>query len=160
MKETSAEIARRMMDEGYQHQTAGELDDAIRYYQASINFQPTAEAHTYLGWAYSLQGHLEQAISECKHAIELDPSYGNPYNDIGAYLIAMGKLDESLEWLKKAIFAPRYEHRAYPLMNLGRVYELKGLWSHALRAYRRALKVDPSHLEALDAYQLLLGKFN
>ena len=30
------------------------------------------------------------------------PTFGNPYNDIGAYLIAKGELDEAIEWLEKA----------------------------------------------------------
>ena len=51
---------------------------------------PTAEAHTFLGWAYSFLGDYESAITECRNAIELDPDFGNPYNDIGAYLIQQG----------------------------------------------------------------------
>jgi tetratricopeptide (TPR) repeat protein len=32
----------------------------------------------------------DDAIAECKKAVELDPDLGNPYNDIGAYLIEKG----------------------------------------------------------------------
>ena len=52
----------------------------------SIEIPPTAEAHTYLGWTYSLQGKLDEATAECLRAIEIDPEFGNPYNDIGVYL--------------------------------------------------------------------------
>jgi len=31
------------------------------------------------------QGRVEEAIAECKLAIELDPDFGNPYQRIGAY---------------------------------------------------------------------------
>jgi hypothetical protein len=35
-------------------------------------------------------GLTDDAITECHHAIEVDPDFGNPYNDIGAYLIEQG----------------------------------------------------------------------
>jgi Tfp pilus assembly protein PilF len=54
-------------------------------------------------------------------AIEVDPTFGNPYNDIGAYYIGKGELDEAVQWLEKAKRAPRYEPRHFPYMNLGRL---------------------------------------
>jgi Tfp pilus assembly protein PilF len=59
-------------------------------------------------------GRIDDAIAECHRAIEIDPSFGNPYNDIGAYLIAKGELDEAVPWLEKAKTAPRYDPRHYP----------------------------------------------
>jgi len=61
----------------------GELDPAIELYRRSIEVCPTAEAHTFLGWTYSFQGRLDEARAECLKAIEVDPHFGNPYNDIG-----------------------------------------------------------------------------
>ena len=60
---------------------------------------PTAEAHTFLGWSLSFQGRLEEATAECLRAIEIDPDFGNPYNDIGVYLMQQGKLDDAIPWL-------------------------------------------------------------
>ena len=57
---------------------AGELDRAIEAYRRSIEVHPTAEAHTYLGWTYSFQGKLDEAMAECMRAIEIDPEFGNP----------------------------------------------------------------------------------
>jgi hypothetical protein len=48
-----------------------------RTLQQSIACQPTAEAHTFLGWTYSFMGRLDDAIAEC-HATETDPTFGNP----------------------------------------------------------------------------------
>ena len=39
-------------------------------------------------------GKLDEAIEECYKAIDRDPDFGNPYNDIGAYLIEKGQLDK------------------------------------------------------------------
>ena len=51
---------------------------------------PTAEAHTFLGWVYSFQSRYDEAIAECLEAIRVDETLGNPYNDIGSYLLAKG----------------------------------------------------------------------
>ena len=91
--------------EAYQHQMRGELDRAIELYQRSIEVHPTAEAHTFLGWTYSFQGRLDEATQECLRAIDVDPDFGNPYNDIGCYLMQQGKLDEAVPWLERAKLA-------------------------------------------------------
>src|SRR3972149_8533908 len=95
-------------------QREGELEEAIRLYRASIRCHPTSEAYTFLGWSLSFQGHYEEAIEECKKAIAVDPDFGNPYNDIGAYLINLGGLDEAIPWLGKGLRAARYEGYPYP----------------------------------------------
>jgi hypothetical protein len=47
------EKAMRLVEQGLVAQEAGSLDEAIRLYLSSIRLCPTADAHTYLGWAYS-----------------------------------------------------------------------------------------------------------
>ena len=56
----------------------GDYDQAIELYTESLNIFPTAEAHTFLGWTYHFQGKVNEAIAECKRAIEVDPEFGNP----------------------------------------------------------------------------------
>src|SRR5262245_66073771 len=102
---------------------AGRLDEAIERYGRSLSIYPTAEAHTFLGWALSYQGKHEEAIVECQRAIAVDPTFGNPYNDIGAYLIELGRPHEAVEWLERAKLAPRYEPRHFPFFNLARSEE-------------------------------------
>ncbi|MGA2847071.1 MAG: tetratricopeptide repeat protein, partial [Candidatus Acidiferrales bacterium] len=75
----------------------------MELYTKSLDIFPTAEAHTFLGWTYHFQGKVDEAIAECKRAIEVDPEFGNPYNDIGSYLIALGRHDEAIPWLEQAI---------------------------------------------------------
>jgi len=105
---------------------AGDLAGAVHLYQASLAELPTAEAHTFLGWVYSFERRYDEAIAQCKRAIAVDPTFGNPYNDIGCYLIELGREDDAIPWLKRAIDAPRYEARQFPHVNLGAIYEKKG----------------------------------
>jgi tetratricopeptide (TPR) repeat protein len=144
-------LAYDLFQEAYEHQMEGELDAAIELYQRSIETYPTAEAHTFLGWTYSYQGKLDEAIEECKKAIEIDPEFGNPYNDIGAYLIEKSCHEEAIPWLKKAASAKRYENCHFAHYNLGRAYIALELLNKAREEFERALKLHPEYQLASDA---------
>jgi Tfp pilus assembly protein PilF len=145
--------ALELFQEAYEHQMGGELDEAATLYQASIKLFPTAEAHTFLGWTYSFQGRLDDAITECQKAIEIDPEFGNPYNDIGAYLIEQQKYDEAIPWLERALQAGRYESFHFPWFNLGRAHAALESFSRAQECFRQALAIEPEYGPATDALQ-------
>ncbi len=130
--------AMHLLGAAYEKQMAGDLRGAIRLYRASIDEHPSAEAHTFLGWSYSFQGRYEEAIEECKTAISMDPDYGNPYNDIGSYLVSLDRPEEAIPWFEKAKQAPRYEPRHLPYINLGRVYLEMGRPQEAAREFEQA----------------------
>src|SRR5271168_207918 len=146
--------------EAYQHQMRGELDEAVALYTQSIEAYPTAEGYTFRGWVYSFQGKIDEAIAECLKAIEVDPTFGNPYNDIGAYMVEQDRLDEAIPWFERALVAPRYESYCFPHVNLGRVYEKKKMFRKALYHYKEALDENPKHLGAMQAVGRLRGMNN
>ncbi|MCZ6551753.1 MAG: tetratricopeptide repeat protein [candidate division NC10 bacterium] len=154
------EQAEFFFQEGYKHQVSGDLDAAIEDYHRSIEFYPTAEAHTFLGWAYSFQGKIDEAIQECETAIEIDPDFGNPYNDIGVYMMERGEYDEAVPWLLRAMAATRYEPRHYPHINLGRLYARKGRVQDAIAEIRKALNFDTDHQGARRELHRLIGMLN
>jgi Tfp pilus assembly protein PilF len=140
---TLKQQALALWNEGVQHHMRGDFQSAIDFYSRSIELCPTAEAYTFRGWAYHFLGSIDDAIAECHKAIEVDPDFGNPYNDIGSYLIAKGELDNAVEWLERAKRAPRYEPRHFPYMNLGRLYAAKGMVLQAIREFEGALEINP-----------------
>ena len=142
-KNKDHERALELIEEAMKHQMAQEFPDAIRLYKQSISIYPTADAHTYLGWAYSFLGRLNEAIAECEIAIELDPEFGNPYNDIGVYLMQQQRLDDAIPWLERAKSAKRYQPRHFPYINLGRIYLTKGMIQKALVEFGGALNINP-----------------
>ena len=137
-----------LWQDGYRLHLAGAYEEAIKRFEESIELHPTAEAHTFLGWSMSYLGRLEEAIEECKKAIEVDPDYGNPYNDIGVYLIDLGRPDEAIGWLEKATEAKRYCCYQFAHFNLGRVQLMKGQLREAKRSFERSLSYDPNYLPA------------
>ena len=100
------------------------------------------------------------AIGECKRAIELDPDFGNPYNDIGAYLIELGQFDEAIPWLQQAVEARRYEPRHFPHYNMGRAYLGKEMYGKAMRCFQEAISVEPRYTLARQALESLRRMVN
>ena len=149
-----------LWQQGYERQMSRDLAGAERLYRQSIDLHPTAEAWTFLGWVASWRGDAERAIEDCRRAIETDPTFGNPYNDIGAYLIELGRREEAIDWLKRALEAPRYEATVFPWLNLGRVYESLGRFAEAIEHYRRALEIEPTYQPAAQALERMLTRRN
>src|SRR3984893_10058606 len=137
--------AQRHLQRAYRAQMEGDYDRAVELYRESLALHPTAEAHTFLGWTFHFQGKIQEAIAECKRAIALDPDFGNPYNDIGAYLIDLGLFDEAIPWIERAIVAKRYEPRHFPYFNLGRAYLAKGSINRARELFQKALEIAPRY---------------
>lgn len=152
--------ALQLWEEGSRRQMERDLDGAERLYQQSLELHPTAEAWTFLGWVASWRGDPQRAIECCQHAIEVDPTFGNPYNDIGAYLIELDRAEEAISWLERATQAPRYEARVFPWTNLGRVYERLGRFKEAVAHYRKAIEIEPRYTPALQALDRLLSRRN
>jgi tetratricopeptide (TPR) repeat protein len=155
-KREAIELFRR----AFEAQQVEDYEEAIRLYRSSIATYPTAEAHTFLGWVYSFQHRYAEAIEECLEAIRVDDSLGNPYNDIGSYMVAQGDLYNCVRWFKRALLAPRYDARAFPHMNLARVYEQRGYLLDAARHYGLALEAAPDYTQAAIALRKLQARLN
>jgi len=160
MTEDAIKRAWELLQEAYRVQMEGDYDRAVDLYKESLNVHPTAEAHTFLGWTYHFQGKVAEAIAECKRAIEVDPDFGNPYNDIGSYLISLGRFDEAIPWLEQATQAPRYDPRHYPYFNLGRAYLAKGQFTRARQYFQEALRIEPAYTLARQAVENLRRMVN
>jgi len=153
------ELAVELFQKAYMLQMEGQLDRAVQLYKESIEICPTAEAYTFLGWTYRFQGKLNDAIAECMKAIDVDPTFGNPYNDIGAYLIEQGKHEDAIPWLERAIASERYESYHYPWYNLGRAHVALEAYNRARECFAKAIGIEPGYklaAEALERVRMLL----
>jgi tetratricopeptide (TPR) repeat protein len=149
------QLARELLEKAYNLQSEGEFDLAADLYRQSIKAHPTAEAYTFLGWTYHFLGKTDEAIAECKNAIRVDPTFGNPYNDIGAYLIELNRHDEAIPWLEQAIASERYDSYHFAWYNLGRAYVAKEMYNRARECFRKSLQIEPRHTPAAEALKKL-----
>lgn len=154
------EKALSLWEEGTVRLLTGEVEEAIRLFTRSLEISPTAEAYTFRGWALSFAGRLDDAIEECRKAIATDPGFGNPYNDIGCYLMQKGELDSAVPWFEQAKKAPRYEPRHFPYLNLGRLYAARGELPQALAEFEGALEENPDDPIALEFLEKLKYRVN
>ena len=152
--------ALQLWQEGTHRLLSGDLEEAVALFTRSLEVRPTAEAYTFRGWAYSFAGRLDDAIEECRKAIATDPAFGNPYNDIGCYLMEQGKLDEAISWFEQAKRALRYEPRHFPYLNLGRLRAARGEFAEAILEFQGALAQAPDDPVAAQFLETLKYKVN
>lgn len=158
--ESARAAAKLLFHHAFAAQQEQKYERAIELYRESIAVFPTAEAHTFLGWVYSFQSRYDEAIAQCLIAIEVDPEFGNPYNDIGSYLIAQGDWWSCVPWFQRALQARRYESYAFPHFNLGRVYEERKQFLDAARHYGLAVEQQPGYTAASEALRRMQTKLN
>jgi tetratricopeptide (TPR) repeat protein len=157
-KNEKRQEAMELVGKAYQHHMKNEIDQAIELYNRSLEVCPTAEAFTFRGWAKSTLKEFDEAIADCHRAIDLDPEFGNPYNDIGAYFVEMGQPEDAIPWLRMALKAKRYESYCFPYFNLGRVYEGLEKLEQALEYYRKALDENAGYVAAARAIERVKEK--
>ncbi|MBK8727685.1 MAG: tetratricopeptide repeat protein [Holophagaceae bacterium] len=158
MSDEKRQEAMELMGKAYQLHMKGEVDGAIELYDKSLAVLPTPEAYTFRGWAKSFGRDFEGAIEDCHLAIDLDPEFGNPYNDIGAYYLELGEPEDAIPWLKMALKAKRYESYCFPHYNLGRIFEAAGQLDLARQHFGQALESNPGYALAAKALRRVQEK--
>lgn len=148
-------LAQRIFNMAYSCHLEGNIQAAVELYEKSISIYPSSEAYAFLGWALSFGGKYEEAIDFCKKAIEMDPNFGNPWNDIGAYMIELGRYEEAIPYLEQAAQSTRYDTYCYPYYNLGRVYQSLGMIPRARTCFERSLAYNAEFQPARDSLQSL-----
>lgn len=123
----------------------GKFQEAIEYYNLSINIEPTVEAYSFLAWAYSQLGKNTEAIIELKKAIVLDENFGPAYNDIGTNLYNLGRNSEAIFYFQTAISKMSFENQYIPYFNMGQVFEKENKLIEALNCYSTAIKLKPDY---------------
>lgn len=133
--------ADQLLTKGYHAVEDKCFEDALDQFRASAYVMPSSEAYTNWGWMEHQLGDTERAIELCREAITLDPDFGSPYNDIGSYLVSLGKVEESIEWFERAIASKVYMPRQYPHINLGKVYLSEDDYEKALDHFEKAYHI-------------------
>ena len=98
-------------------------------------------AHNNLGHALKARNQLEEAIGECKKAMELNPKLALAHIALGNALWSKTQLEEAIGEFKKAIeLDPKFD---WAHVCLGHALWSKNQLDEAIGEYRKAIEVDP-----------------
>jgi len=146
-KDTSAEDATRLIDEGHALEAESKLAEAMQCYLEAIRRAPNpARGHLNRGNVLLLQGDLQGALDAFRTALEHQPDYAGAYYNIGNALLGNQQLDEAVANYRRALeIQPDY---AEAHCSLGVALKELGQNVNAAESYREALKIDQNMVEA------------
>ena len=115
---------------------------AQKEFERALQLRPGyATAHQFYGYYLTAVGKLDEAITERRKALELDPISPLLTSALGEAYYNARRFDVTIEQNKKALeLDPRY---AIALVNIGRAYEQMGMHQQARDAFHTILTVVP-----------------
>ena len=135
---------------GAVHQSLGNRWKAAAQFRASAQLDPTyAEPYKALGDLYLTAPRrlFEEAIKAYAKAIDLRPFYADAHVGLGDALAAKGEVDPAVAAYQRGV-----EHNpmnAKVHVSLGKLYYAeKGLYYESVNAYKKAIDLDPTYLDA------------
>ena len=135
---------------GVVHQNLGNRWKAAAQFRASAQLDPTyAEPYKALGDLYltAPRRPFEEAIKAYAKAIDLRPFYADAHVGLGDALAAKGEVDPAVAAYQRGV-----EHNpmnAKVHVSRGKLYYAeKGLYYESVNAYKKAIDLDPTYLDA------------
>ena len=126
----------------------GQIDDAIRHYEAALvsvgehetpSRLSAALLHNNLGIALSRKGSEQEAIAHYRKAIDLRDDFADAHTNLATALFAKGDTPEAIEHFRRAITLPPEDARSH--LRLAVALERSGQTAEAMSEYRRALEL-------------------
>ncbi|MBD8525293.1 type IV pilus biogenesis/stability protein PilW [Pseudomarimonas arenosa] len=144
---------------GQEYISKGDFETAQEKLQRAVQLDPNlASAHTLLGILNERINRPELAEQFYRKAVKLKPDDGAASNNLGAFLCAQGRFEESLPYFDKAVQDPFYKTPAVAFTNQGVCARKAGQRSRAEESLRRALELEPRNTVAL--YEMASLSFN
>lgn len=140
------------------------LEEAREMAEKALRFDPgCAEAHTSLGFAYHISGHLIEAAREYRLAIQLDNDEWLAHRLMGSISAREGNFKRAAGFLRRAIILrpqhiPSYDHLYSVLQRLDRYEESLEVADEGIAAARAHLKTNKDDQETRLYLALLLGR--
>ena len=129
-----------------------EWDTAIKYFKEVSENMLYGTPHlalANLGWAY--YNKKEYTLSETYYlkALDIEPKFINALRGLGLTYIALGRIDEAVEILERAV--KNYPKTALLYDDLAKVYVLSHDHEKALDAYHKVIELAPGSAMAKEA---------
>jgi TolB-like protein/DNA-binding winged helix-turn-helix (wHTH) protein len=127
-----------------------DLSNTVRESELAVKLNPgSADAHHAHAYSLITIGRPDEAISEARQALELDPLDVVMNVDVGEILLYARHYDEAIDALNTAIEMDSTRVNAHS--NLARAYEQKGMYTEAFAEEMRAEELAGASPEAITA---------
>jgi tetratricopeptide (TPR) repeat protein len=138
--------SRAMNEAGKALLDVGRVDEAIRYFQRSIELKPdAAEPRYHIGSALARKGRVEEALAYLREAVELRPNLAVAHVNLAIVLARVGRLAEAETHFEEALRTKPDD--AVTLYNLGSLLATQGRLDEAEKPLRRAAELSPGDAE-------------
>ena len=140
------------------------LDEARKHAERALALdKECAEAHTSLGYAYHLSGHVNEAEREYRIAIRHDGDEWLAHRLLGSIFARQGNFKKAAGFLRRAIalkpeHIPSYDRLYNVLRRLDRLDESYEIADDGIAAARKHLHANQDHQEARLHLALLLAR--
>jgi adenylate cyclase len=120
------------------------LEKSIELLHKAITLDATnAEAHSLLGWIFSMNRQHDKAVTEGEKAVALDPNSAESHMNFGKILTFAGRYEESIPEYQTAIRLNPIPPNIY-LFSLGMSYALTRQYDEAIIWCEKAVRREPN----------------
>jgi len=130
----------------------GNYDAALVEIDLALEIEESAEYHNNRGLILSELGRPLDARKAFQKAIEMSPAMSEPYNNLGLLYYKIKDYDSAV-----ATFGEATKHNinyADAFTNLGHAFAANENFDEAIKAWERALSIDPTNHDAREALKL------
>src|SRR5262249_12671925 len=121
----------------------GDFQRAEQVYRELLNTStPNAELYLLLGSACLAQSKLDDAVTNLRQAVRLQPDHWAALHNLGVALAQQRRFEEACQVLSRAICSS--PARTESLVDLGKIYENQGHIDRAVSFFEQALVVQDS----------------
>ncbi|MCR5702619.1 MAG: tetratricopeptide repeat protein [Lachnospiraceae bacterium] len=118
------------------------VEKGIRFATEYIELTGNAEGYVERGNLDIDLYRLDEAVEDCKKAIELDETAYYAYNNLGCALLKLRRIKDAIPYLQKAIeIDPDREH--LPYLNMAECYAVIGEYDKAIETYNTIMQKFP-----------------
>lgn len=118
-------------------------NDEVGLWEDVVKKSPNkARPHNHLGYLYTGQGRLDEAVMEFNAALAINPDYGDAHYNLGNAYLNQARMEEAVKEYQAAL--QRNPSYVYAYYNLGLYYFSKNLLDEAMREFQAAQKLNPS----------------
>ncbi len=136
----------RNLGRALQHADPPQLDEALRFYTATLAIRETWDAWDSLGVIFAMKGRFADGLECFQKAVELKRDNGALFTHLGRAYLETGNRQQALECMRKAVQAePGYVHGHGWL---GQLLLEQQDYEGAIVSLRKAVALDPRHFTA------------